>query len=118
MDARTKRILTVREYAASGVLRRVSSLTVGLAKLCHVSGISVTPDGQFVFVADLGRNSVFMYALRQDGQLAELAEHVLHEGAGPRHLAFAQGIAESPWVPQCVLTRTHLPPSLVKRESA
>jgi|EP01046_Picozoa_sp_COSAG06_P017064 6-phosphogluconolactonase (cycloisomerase 2 family) len=38
----------------------------------------------------VGRNSVFMYALRQDGQIAELVEQVLHEGAGPRHLAFAQ----------------------------
>ncbi len=71
-----------------------------------------------MFVADLGRNSVFMYALRQDGQLAELAEHVLHEGAGPRHLAFAQGVAESPWVPQCVLARVWMPRSVPQHDSA
>ncbi len=59
-----------------------------------------------------------MYALRQDGQLAELAEHVLHAGAGPRHLAFAQGVAESPWVPQCVMIHARPPLSLAEKDSA
>ena len=32
------------------------------------------------------------YALRADGQLAELAEQVVHAGAGPRHLAATLGV--------------------------
>jgi 6-phosphogluconolactonase (cycloisomerase 2 family) len=82
-------LMRTRPRCLSG-LSAAAAPGVGRQDKAHPHGISVTPDGQYVFVADLGRNSVFMYALRQDGQIAELVEQVLHEGAGPRHLAFAQ----------------------------
>ena len=75
---------------------------VGRQDKAHPHGVCVSPDGKFVFVADLGRNSVFMYALRADGQLAELAEQVVHAGAGPRHLAATLGVGASPYVAEGV----------------
>ena len=55
---------------------------------CHYA--AVTPEGDEMFVCDLGLDIVAAYGLSPDGALAREPEHDLHvaPGAGPRHLAF------------------------------
>ena len=70
----------------------------------HVSGrqadahphmFTASPDGKYVFVADLGTNSVITYTLTTHDRVAcsrtltKHSEFALHESAGPRHIAFS-----------------------------
>jgi 6-phosphogluconolactonase len=76
----------------------------GTGTATHVSGrqatahphmITPSPDGRFVFVADLGTNSVIGYTLTIHARVAcsrtltKHSEFSLHENAGPRHMAFS-----------------------------
>ena len=55
---------------------------------CHFA--MATPEGDEVFVCDLGSDLVAAYGLRPDGTLQREPENDFHAepGAGPRHLAF------------------------------
>lgn len=50
-----------------------------------------SPDGRFVYVADLGRDRIFVYALASDGSLTPRPESdfATAPGIGPRHLVFS-----------------------------
>ena len=57
--------------------------------------ITTSPDGKFVFVVDLGTNSVTGYTLTTHARVAcsrtltKYTEFALHDSAGPRHMAFS-----------------------------
>ncbi|MBR6029915.1 MAG: lactonase family protein [Clostridia bacterium] len=59
----------------------------------HVHCCALHPDGVRLFVADLGLDRVFCYAFSSDGGLTPRPDQDLPfpPGAGPRHLAFAEG---------------------------
>jgi len=55
----------------------------------HPHMIVTTPDNRFAVVPDLGTDKVYLYALDTDtGKLSLHGTLDLHEGAGPRHVAF------------------------------
>ena len=57
----------------------------------HPHGVFIDPGNKFVHAVDLGTNAVHPYAFDEEtGQLEPLASGPvhLHDGAGPRHLAF------------------------------
>jgi len=53
----------------------------------HPHSIQAGPDGRGVYVADLGTDSVVVYEL-EDSALERIGSTPIHDGAGPRHLAF------------------------------
>lgn len=53
----------------------------------HAHQVVVSPSGRWVLAADLGTDSVYVYAYRA-GRLADHGEVTLPGGSGPRHLAF------------------------------
>jgi 6-phosphogluconolactonase (cycloisomerase 2 family) len=61
----------------------------------HPHMITASPDGKFVFVVDLGTNSVVGYTLAVHDRVAcsrSLTKHTefaVHDSAGPRHMAFS-----------------------------
>lgn len=56
----------------------------------HPHQVAPDPQGKFVLVPDLGTNSVIIYELdATNSKLTRTSEVVLHEGCGPRHLAFS-----------------------------
>jgi len=59
----------------------------------HPHMITTSLDGRFVFVADLGTNSIIGYTLACESEavpaLTKHTEHALQESAGPRHMAFS-----------------------------
>lgn len=61
----------------------------------HPHMITASPDGKFVFVVDLGTNSVIGYKLTVldrvacNRTLTKYTEFALHDNAGPRHMAFS-----------------------------
>lgn len=52
----------------------------------HVHGLFEAPDGESMYVTDLGRNEIFQI----DGEGRELSRTQLRMGAGPRHMAFSK----------------------------
>lgn len=52
----------------------------------HVHGVFPAPDGQSIYVTDLGRSEIFQI----EPPLKELSRVSLAEGSGPRHMAFAK----------------------------
>ncbi|MDR9853141.1 lactonase family protein [Paenibacillus sp. VCA1] len=53
----------------------------------HVHSSFYSPDGRFLFVCDLGLDTIFTYRIDQD-KLVPVSEATVKEGAGPRHLTF------------------------------
>ncbi|MBD2869760.1 lactonase family protein [Paenibacillus arenilitoris] len=53
----------------------------------HPHSSLYSPDGNYLYVQDLGLDRIVTYAVR-DGKLERLGETELHPGAGPRHLSF------------------------------
>ncbi len=54
----------------------------------HAHQVLSDPAGEFVLAVDLGTDSVYSYALSDQGKLTSVGVARLHAGAGPRHLAF------------------------------
>lgn len=54
----------------------------------HVHFAHVCPQGNFLFVCDLGTDEVYLYMPQEDGSLREHSRISMPEGFGPRHLAF------------------------------
>ena len=56
----------------------------------HAHCVIASPDGRFVYVADLGMDRLVVYALGTDGSLTPKPEndYALPPGLGPRHLVF------------------------------
>ena len=52
----------------------------------HVHGLFEAPDGESMYVTDLGRNEIFQI----DAQGRELSRTQLRMGVGPRHMAFSK----------------------------
>ena len=50
----------------------------------HTHFVSPSPDGEYIFVTDLGLDKIFVY----DKNLNEVSKVSVPEGHGPRHLAF------------------------------
>ncbi|MBK9715764.1 MAG: lactonase family protein [Kouleothrix sp.] len=58
----------------------------------HAHSATLTPDGRFVIVADLGLDQLLVYALdRAAGKLIPHGQAAARPGAGPRHMAFHPG---------------------------
>lgn len=53
----------------------------------HVHSVNVSPDGQTLWVADLGTDEVLVYSI-EGAELKEKTRIKITPGAGPRHLAF------------------------------
>lgn len=62
-----------------------SSVNLKRQESAHTHFISVTPDGKFVIVTDLGMDKIFIY----DRNLKFVRSFDAAEGAGPRHLVFS-----------------------------
>lgn len=57
----------------------------------HVHSVTLSPDGRFVIVADLGTDQVVSYPLRAHGSLGPAAASFASKpGAGPRHAKFSR----------------------------
>ena len=55
----------------------------------HVHSSFYSPDQRFLFVCDLGLDTIFTYQIdREQGKLVPTSEAKVKEGAGPRHLVF------------------------------
>lgn len=54
----------------------------------HPHSIQPGPNGQFVYVPDLGTDEVVGYEFNDDGSLDAVSTTGVKEGAGPRHLSF------------------------------
>lgn len=64
------------------------------SRASHAHFITVTPDRQFVLVADLGLDSVFVFHFDEiTGKFAQHARCALPSGSGPRHIAFHPSLA-------------------------
>eukprot|EP01049_Picozoa_sp_SAG25_P009995 SAG25_NODE_1042_length_4197_cov_5.368960_6_plen_276_part_00 len=67
----------------------------GRQATAHPHMLTASPDGRFVFAVDLGTNSVIGYTLTVHNRVAcgrsltRYTEFALHDGAGPRHMAFS-----------------------------
>jgi 6-phosphogluconolactonase (cycloisomerase 2 family) len=57
----------------------------------YPSGIVVSPDGRFVYVANRGDNSIAVFAVSGDGAALELVATPSCGGDWPRHLVLAPG---------------------------
>jgi 6-phosphogluconolactonase len=53
----------------------------------HAHSVNFSPDGQFAFVADLGRDEVITYRVDRGG-LEQVQVAAIAPGSGPRHFAF------------------------------
>ncbi|NIP98997.1 MAG: lactonase family protein, partial [Akkermansiaceae bacterium] len=66
-----------------------SSVNKARQEAPHPHAVNVDPNGRFVFVADLGTDTIEKYRLRESGQLTPLNEPTrVAAGSGPRHFAF------------------------------
>ena len=54
-------------------------------EMAHTHYVMPTPDGRYLFVVDLGLDSIFTY----DGDLREVSRVSAPPGAGPRHLIYS-----------------------------
>lgn len=61
-------------------------------KAAHPHSVTISPDGRFAWVADLGLDRVLAYDLTGDASLPTphvVGDAVIHAGAGPRHSKFS-----------------------------
>jgi 6-phosphogluconolactonase len=82
------RVLQVESDGALSVLDEVN-FNRDPERHSHAHSATVSPDGRFVYFADLGLDRIWIYPLDSSG-LAKHQEHfvLLDSGAGPRHFAF------------------------------
>lgn len=57
----------------------------------HVHGLFLAPDGESLYVTDLGRDEIFQLASPAE----ELSRTQLEKGSGPRHMAFSKDGAQA-----------------------
>jgi 6-phosphogluconolactonase len=59
-------------------------------EMAHVHSVDLSPDNRFLYVSDLGLDTIFVYRLdAATGTLSELAAVRTQPGRGPRHIAFS-----------------------------
>lgn len=55
----------------------------------HVHSANFSPDGQYIFVCDLGLDLIRAYTINKETHKLEVhGDTILHPGAGPRHFSF------------------------------
>ncbi|MFD1470121.1 lactonase family protein [Hymenobacter caeli] len=75
--------------AAAGSFRELQTLTTlpaGFAETNSVADVHVGPNGKFLYVSNRGRNSIAVFAIGADGQLAPVQD-VDTQGKTPRNFA-------------------------------
>lgn len=104
--------LSAANYMSGSLLTVAINLDGGIGNLCdfiqhygigkdangrqegpHVHSTVVSPDGQYLYAADLGLDRVFCYQIEENGMLRlapEEAQIVVPNGEGPRHFLFGQ----------------------------
>lgn len=84
-DGQIGELLDVQQHAGSSVNPERQDRP-------HPHSCFYSPDGQYLFVQDLGLDRIISYSLdAASGKLVRHRETELHPGAGPRHLVFHPG---------------------------
>ena len=66
-----------------------SSVNAQRQESSHAHCTMPSPDGKFIYVADLGVDAIFIYAVEEPGKLSLVQPtKIKNLGGGPRHLAF------------------------------
>ncbi|MCE2571300.1 lactonase family protein [Motilimonas eburnea] len=65
-----------------------SSIIEARQRQAHIHSAKVSPNGQWVVVADLGSDTLTTYGFDQTNQLQQTASFSMPAGSGPRHCAF------------------------------
>jgi 6-phosphogluconolactonase len=86
-------MLPIREDGALGEStvfdREGSSVNPDRQAASHPHSVNLAPGGEYLYVPDLGTDEMAVYEVaRVDGTLTDRDAVSVHEGAGPRHLAF------------------------------
>lgn len=63
-----------------------SSINAERQEMAHPHCTTLTPDGKYICVADLGMDRIILY----DRNLEKISETPVTEGFGPRHIAFSE----------------------------
>lgn len=54
----------------------------------HTHFASMTPDGKYLVVAELGSDNLIVYQVSTNGELKEVSKFAVRPGSGPRHFIF------------------------------
>ncbi|MCB1203195.1 MAG: lactonase family protein [Verrucomicrobiae bacterium] len=54
----------------------------------HAHSVNFSPDGRFVYAADLGTDRIYRYQTAADGTISPAGETRVDSGSGPRHFTF------------------------------
>lgn len=77
------------ETGALDTLQTISTLPADFVETNQCSDIHITPDGQFLFGANRGHNSLTGYRINQENGTLMLVGHTLTQGDSPRNFAIS-----------------------------
>ena len=89
------RLLAYSLDRTSGRLEFLGDLPTGGGSPCHVS---LDAAGRHVFVSNYSGSSVAAFALRDDGSLDRMTQHIRHQGSGPNRSRQEKPHPHSIWV--------------------
>jgi 6-phosphogluconolactonase len=75
-------------YPPSSIVAHTGSGPDARQEKAHTHFSSMTPDGKYLVVIELGSDFILTYQVNEDGQLEEVTRLKIRAGSGPRHLAF------------------------------
>ncbi|MCC8088665.1 MAG: lactonase family protein [Rikenellaceae bacterium] len=87
-------VLKIREDGSIGEEVKVLSFDDGCVEnISHIHCSAFIPDGRYVYITDLGRDSIYRYVYNADSidkPLGDIKIFCMRSGSGPRHIAFGK----------------------------